>query len=113
MKELGQLQDKHDEFASRKVRVLAISDDDQPTAQSTQSDFNHLSIVSDPDHNIAKALAVIDSHARNPSGGDTNAPTTFFVDGDGSLRRVYRSESFLHRLSPTEVLAAVDETWKP
>ena len=113
MKELVQLQDKHEEFARRKVRIVAISDDDQPTAQKTQSDFSHLVVVSDPDQIIAKAMAVIDPSAAKPGGGDTNTPTTFFVDGEGSVRRFYRAESYLRRLSPAEVLAALDETWKP
>lgn len=112
MKELVQLQGKHQEFANRKVRVVAISDDDQETARKTQSDFPHLVIVSDPDQTIAKAMSVLHPGATGPTGGDTNAPTTFFVDGEGQVRRVYRPESILRRLSPAEVLAAIDETWK-
>ncbi len=113
MKELVQLQGEHEEFARRKVRVVAISDDDPETARETQRDFSHLVIVSDPDQKIAKAMAVIDPGAIKPGGGDTNAPTTFFVDGEGYVRRFYRAESMLRRLSPAEVLTAIDETWKP
>jgi peroxiredoxin len=113
MKELVQLQGKQDEFAKRKVRVVAISDDDQKTAQETQNDFSRLVIVSDPDQTIAKAMSVLHPGATGPGGNETNAPTTFFVDGEGYVRRVYRPESYLRRLSPAEVLAAIDETWKP
>lgn len=113
MKELVQLQDKYEEFAKRKVRVVAISDDDQETAQKTQGDFPRLVIISDRDQKIARAMAVLHPGADNHRGGDTNAPTTFFVDGEGYVRRFYRAESYLRRLSPTEVLAAIDETWKP
>ena len=112
MKELVQLQSKHAEFAQRKVRIVAISDDDQATASNTQRDFSDLVVVSDPDQSCAQAMAVIDPAAAKPGGGETNAPTTFFVDGEGYVRRFYRAESFLHRLSPAQVLAAIDETWK-
>ena len=113
MKELVQLQGKHEAFANRKVRIVAISDDDQVTAQKTQSDFPNLVIVSDPDQAIAKAMSVLHPGATGPSGGETNAPTPFFVDGEGHVRRLYRPESYLRRLSPAEVLAAVDEMRNP
>jgi peroxiredoxin len=113
MRELVQLQGHHEEFAKRKVRLVAISDDDQKTAQKTQSDFPNLVVVSDPDQVIAKAMAVIHPGAAGPDGGDTNAPTTFFVDGEGYVRRLFRPESILRRLSPAEVLTAIDETWRP
>ena len=113
MKELVQLQRKHEEFAKRKVRVVAVSDDDPETARKTQRDFHPLVIVSDPDQVIAKAMDVIHPGADKPGGGEPNAPTTFFVDGEGYVRRFYRPESYLRRLSPAEVLAAIDEVWKP
>ncbi len=113
MKELVQLQGRHEEFTNRQVHVVAISDDDQATARKTQGDFPNLIVVSDPDQAVAKAMSVIHPGATGPNGGDTNAPTTFFVDGEGHVRRVYRPESYLRRLSPAEVLAAIDETWKP
>jgi len=112
MKELVQLQRKHDEFAGRKVRVVAISNDDPPTARKTQADFPDLVVVSDPDQSVANAMAVLHPGAEGPGGGVTNAPTTFFVDGEGYVRRVYRAGSYFRRMSPGEVLAAVDETWK-
>lgn len=113
MKELVQLQDKHEEFAKRNVRVVAVSNDDQQAAQKTRIDFPNLMIVSDPDQIIAKAMDVIHPGTESPDGGETNAPTTFFIDGEGYVRRFYRAESYLRRLSPAEVLAAIDETWKP
>jgi peroxiredoxin len=113
VKELVQLQGRHEDFAKRNVRVVAISDDDQETARMTQSDFPNLVVVSDPDQTIARAMSVIHTGAVAPDGGETNAPTTFFVDGAGFVRRLYRPESYLRRLSPAEVLAAIDETWKP
>ena len=35
-------------------------------------------------------------------------PTTFLVDGSGNVRWLFRPERFLVRLSPAELLAAVD-----
>ena len=41
--------------------------------------------------------------------GDADAPTTILVDGQGVVRWVFRPERFLTRLSPEELLAAVDQ----
>lgn len=108
MVELVQLERHHQEFADRQVRVVAISNDDQPTSQVTQADFPHLVIVSDAEQNMAQAMQTIQVGA-DPNGGDTNAPTTFLVDGQGNVRWFRRPERFMTRLSPREVLAAVDE----
>lgn len=111
MIELVQLEKQHNEFAKRDVRVVVISNDDQPTAQATQADFPHLVMVSDRDQNMAKAMQVIHpGMARD--GGDTNAPTTFLVDGDGYVRGLVRLERFIVRLSPEELLAEIDAIWQ-
>ena len=83
MVELGELEARHDDFAKRKVQIVAISNDDLATARETQNDFQHLKIVSDAEQNVAWALQVIQSGV-GPKGTDTNAPTTILVDGDGS-----------------------------
>ena len=44
-----------------------------------------------------------------PDGGDTAAPTTLLVDGGGTVRWTFRPDRFLNRLSPSQVLAAVDK----
>lgn len=41
--------------------------------------------------------------------GDTTAPTTILVDGGGTVRCVFRPDSVMTRLSPAEVLAAIDK----
>lgn len=110
MVELGQLEKHHAEFANRRVRVIVISNDDPATAQVTQSDFPHLVVVSDANQNMAKAIQVIHAGA-GAKGDDTNAPTTFLVDGTGNVRWLFRPERFLVRLSPAELLKAIDETW--
>ena len=111
MVELGQLEKHHQAFDEKKVRIIVISNDDQPTAQSTQSDFPHLTVVADTNQNLAKAMQVIHLGAGS-HGEDTNAPTTFLIDGSGRVCWFRRPERFLTRLSPSELLRAIDETWR-
>jgi len=108
MMELGELEKRHQDFDQRKTRIFAISSDDPETARLTQKDFPHLSIVSDAQQQIAKAMQVLDG-GKGPNGSDTNAPTTFFVDGAGTVRWVFRPERFITRLSPDELLTAMDQ----
>src|SRR2546425_10580282 len=102
MIELGQLEAQYEAFVKRKVRIVVISDDEQPDAQWTQEKFPHLVVVSDPQQSIAKAVDVLHKGAK-PGGGDTNAPTTFLVD-TGYVRWFFRPTNFLARLSPPELL---------
>ena len=112
MFELDQLEKNHQAFADRKVRIIAISDDNQATTQETQGLFPHLMIVSDPLQSIAKA-AEVTHPSMKPGGGDTNAPTTFLVDDKGYVRWWFRPERYIERASPEQLLAAIDETLKP
>ncbi len=107
MVELGQLERTSDEFAKRNVRVVAVSNDDPATAKKTQADFPHLVIVSDENQNVAKSLQVVQPGV-GPGGTDTNAPTTFLVDGTGTVKWLFRPERFITRLSPEELLTEVD-----
>lgn len=109
MIELGQLEKQHQEFANRQVRLVAISNDDRATARLTQADFPHLIVVSDAQQSVAKAMQVLHLGAAS-DGTDTNAPTTFLIDGDGTVRWVFRPERFLVRLSPAELLEAIAGT---
>jgi peroxiredoxin len=108
MIELGQLEERHEEFAKRKTRVVAVSIEDQEKAQLTQKDFPHLVVVADAERRLSKALDVI--HAQSaPDGGDTAAPTTLLVGGAGDVRWIFRADRVFRRLSPEEVLVAVDQ----
>src|SRR5262245_60684582 len=109
MIELGELERHHAEFAARGVRVVVISNDDQEAARSTQADFPHLTVVADADESMARAIEVIHRGA-GQHGEDTNAPTTLLVDGSGTVRWLRRPGNIMSRLSPQEVLAAIDET---
>ena len=106
MLELGQLESHWQEFDKRKVRVIVVSVEDPEKARATQADFPHLMVVSDEGRSLADAVDVI--HRRSaPDGGDTAAPTTLLIGG-GVVRWTFRPDRVLTRLSPSEVLAAVD-----
>jgi peroxiredoxin len=108
MIELGELEAKHDEFEKRKTRVVVVSIEGQETAQATQKDFPHLVVVADANRNLSSALDVV--HANSAlEGGDTAAPTTVIVDGSGTVRWIFRPDRFFRRLSPAEVLEALDK----
>ena len=106
MVELGQLEKSHQEFEQRKARVIVVSIEDQETAKLTQADFSHLVVVADKDRHLAEALDMIHPGS-DPNGGDTAAPTTLIVDGGGMVRWTFRPDRFIRRLSPDEVLKAL------
>ena len=108
MVELGQLEAQHAEFEKRKTRIVVVSLEGQDVARQTQAEFPHLVVVADADRKLAEALGVIHPDS-NPHGGDTTAPTTFFVDGSGTVRWIFRADRFLERLSPTQIAAKLDE----
>lgn len=107
MVELGELEGHHRQFAERNTRVIVVSDDDPETARQTQADFPHLRVVSDSDQNLANAIQVIHTGAGR-DGKDTNAPTTFLIDGRGVVRWFFRPDRFINRLPADELLQAVD-----
>src|SRR5258708_5046807 len=109
MDELGELEKRHEDLARRKVRVVAISNDDEATAQKTQAALPHLTVVADTQQNLAKAMHVIHAGV-GPSGTDTNAPTTLLIDGAGVIRWTYRPRNLAVRATPEELLEAIDKT---
>src|SRR5262245_11764771 len=107
MAELGQLDSHSGEFKARKVEVVAVSIEGMEEAKATQAQFPHLVIVSDAERNLSEAVEVI--HERSsPSGGDTSAPTTLLIDGKGTIRLTFRPDRVFTRLSPGQLLAAID-----
>ena len=107
MIELGELEKRHQDFENRHVRIVAVSNDDQETAQKTQDAFPHLVVVADANRELSTLADVIHPHS-GPGGGDTAAPATLLVDRDGTVRWVYRPDRYLSRLSPDELLAEID-----
>jgi peroxiredoxin len=110
MTELGELESHFQEFKKRKnpVEIVAISTDNREDAQKSQTRFPHLKVVADTDQKMCQTLDVM--HPGAGSGGkDTAAPTTILVDGQGTVRWLFRPDRFLERLSPGQILAAIDE----
>jgi peroxiredoxin len=108
MIELGQLEGQWQELEKKKVRVLVVSVEGRKAAEATQAQFPHLVVVSDAQHQLTEAAASIHPHA-GPDGGDTAAPTTLLIDGNGKVRWTFRPDRILVRLSPSQVLAAIDK----
>jgi peroxiredoxin len=111
MIELGQLEGRHQDFASRHVRVVAASLDGLEPSTKTQEMFPHLVIVSDEKESLVRAAGVI-APQRSPTGGDTAAPTTFFIDHGGTVRSLIRRDNFLARPAPEELLAGADGAFR-
>ena len=108
MVELGQLERGHEDFARRKVRVIAVSMEGLDDAKKTQADFPHLVVLADDGRGLSNAAELVHAHAK-PDGSDIDAPTTILVDHNGKVRWLYRSPEVIARLSPDEVLQAVDQ----
>jgi peroxiredoxin len=107
MIELGQLEAHWREFEKRNVRVVVISVEGREDAAATQADFPHLVVVSDEERRLIDAVEVI-HQGSGPDGGDSAAPTTLLVDGGGTVRWTFRPDRVLTRLSPSQLLEAID-----
>jgi alkyl hydroperoxide reductase subunit AhpC len=108
MIELVQLERRHEDFAKRSTRVLVASVEGLDDARKTQAQFPHLIVLSDQARSLSNAVDLIHPHAA-PDGGDADVPTTFLVDQSGIVRWLYRSPVVVARLSPDDVLQAVDQ----
>lgn len=107
MIELGQLERRHEDFARRNVRVIVASIEGAEDARKTQADFPDLLVLADEGRGLSDAAALIHAHAK-PDGADADAPTTILVDHSGVVRWLYRSPLVAARLSPDDVLQAID-----
>jgi peroxiredoxin len=107
MIELGQLERRQADFARRHVRVIAVSVEGTQDAALTQSDFPHLTAVADEGRGLSDAVGLIHPNS-GPAGSDTSAPTTILIDRHGVVRWLFRSGAVNVRLSPDDVLDAVD-----
>jgi peroxiredoxin len=108
MTELVQLERRHQEFLGRNARVIVVSVEGPDDARKTQADFPHLAVLSDEGRSLSEAAGLIHPHAA-PDGGDADVPTTILVDRRGTVRWLYRSPSVIARLSPDELLHAIDQ----
>jgi peroxiredoxin len=108
MIELVQLERRHEDFARRNTRVVVVSLEGLDDARRTQEQFPHLLVLADQKRELSEAAGLIHPQA-GPDKSDADAPTTVLVDRGGRVRWRYRSGSVLSRLSPDEVLQAVDQ----
>jgi peroxiredoxin len=109
MIELGQLERHFEGFAQRNARVIVISMEGPEDAAKTQAQFPHLLVLSDHKRGLSEAAGLVHNHA-SPDGSDADMPTTILVDGHGIVRWIYRSPEVIARLSPEEVLQALDQS---
>ncbi len=107
MTELVQLERRHEDFQKRDARVLVVSLEGLDDAQKTQADFPHLNVLADQERSLSEAAALIHPHAA-PDGGDADVPTTILADWHGTVRWLYRSPEVIVRLSPDDVLRAIE-----
>jgi peroxiredoxin len=108
MKELGELEANHSKFEDRGTQIVVVSMEGPDKARATQAEFPHLKVLADSDASVAGALKTVHKHAA-PDGSDTNAPTTVLVDGKGVVRWFFRPDFHIVRLSPAQLLGAIDE----
>ncbi len=107
MIELGQLERRNEDFARRNTRVIAVSMEGPDDARKTQADFPHLLVLADEGRGLSEAAVLVHAHAR-PNGDDADAPTTILVDRQGTVRWFFRPSVVIARLSPDDVLQAID-----
>jgi peroxiredoxin len=112
MVELGQLEKQYEQFEAKGVRIVATSLGDLTDSELTQTRFPHLTIISDHDQSMAQAADVIGPH-HSPTGEATISPTTVLIDRRGRVRWVFRPDRYTTRLTPEELLAAIDEHLGP
>jgi peroxiredoxin len=107
MIELGELEERAADFRARGVRMICVSLDDRDGAGEAQRRFPSLTVLADARRDLAGSLQLLHRGA-GPGGIDGFAPTTILVDGDGVVRWVHRPANLADRLSPDELLAAID-----
>jgi alkyl hydroperoxide reductase subunit AhpC len=107
MVELGQLERRHEDFDRKHARLIVVSIEGQDDAKKTKAQFPDLVVLSDESRSLSNAANLIHAHAK-PDGADADAPTTIFVDKNGVVRWVYRTPLVVARLSPDDVLQAID-----
>jgi peroxiredoxin len=91
----------------RRHEIAVVSLEGQDDAAKTKERFSHLIVVADADGKLIDAAGTRHPHA-GPGGADAAAPMTVLIDRDGVVKWLFRPDRFTERLSPEEVLSAVD-----
>ncbi len=89
--------------------MIAVSVEGLEDAKQTQAQFPHLRVLSDEGHGLSDAAELIDAKNKGPNNSAIDAPTTILVDRHGTVRWLYRPGEVITRLSPDEVLEAIDQ----
>ncbi len=108
MMELGQLERRHEDFARRNTRVIVVSLEGAEDAAKTHNDFPHLLVLADFGRGLSEAVKTVHPHGGRFHQEDAAYPTTILVDRQGKVRWLHRA-SVIARLSPDEVLEAIDQ----
>src|SRR3954452_5019256 len=108
MIELVQLERRHEDFAKRNTRVIVASAEGMDLARQTQEQCPHLLVLADGHLGLTKAGGLVHERA-GPDGKDIAYPTTILLDQKGIVRWIYRTGDVGARLSPDELLEAVDK----
>ena len=107
MTQLTDLESHYAEFNRVGAAVVVISIEDQDMAAQTQSDFPHLTVVSDKQRELSTAIDLINK-GFSPDGGDSAAPTVLLLDGEGKVRWLHRPTRFIARPSAKELVANIE-----
>lgn len=108
MTELGELEQRRADFANRNTRVVVVSLEGPEDAKKTQAQFPHLLVVADASRGLSTVADSI-HEGSNPHGGDTSSPATLLIDRQGTVRWEYRPARYFSRLTPDDLLAAIDQ----
>jgi peroxiredoxin len=108
MIELVQLEKRNEDFSKRNSRVVAVSVENLEDADKTQTEKPHLVILSDEGHGLTDAVGVLHRGAA-PDGSDVDMPTTILIDRNGIVRWVFRPDAVYTRISPDDLLQAIDK----
>jgi peroxiredoxin len=107
MAELGELEARHEDFARRNAQFVAVSLESREDAAKTREQFPHLLVVADSEGRLIVTANVLHAQA-GPGGRGIAMPTTILIDRTGTVRWLFRPDSYLARLSPDELLAGLD-----
>ena len=107
MLELVQLEKRHADFTGRNADVIVVSMEGINDAELMQEKFPHLIVLSDSGRGLSEAVGLVHSHAA-PDGSDADTPTTILLDRTGVVCWIYRTPEVIARLSPDELLEAID-----
>jgi len=104
--ELGQLNEHFANFASRGLRIVAVSVDNREDTDRMQQQFPQLILLADPERKMTDAFQAMHKGA-GPGHSDVAAPTTVLLDKTGHVQWYFRPDRVIERLTPDQLLTAV------